>query len=99
MLASRLREILRKQHQVDDAWIVRSHNGWRLEIRRRGRVTVLHRGDDVSFWLPFYTGAVRSAHVRGQLVLVLAPTQRRHAELADIVRQLWSQIDRGRAVP
>lgn len=107
LLASRLREILRKQHQVDDAWIVRAHDGWRLEVRRRGRVTVLHRGDDVGFWTPFYAGAVRNAYVRGQLVLVLAPTQRRRTELAEVLCRWWNaaatdggrQIDQARAVP
>jgi hypothetical protein len=86
MLTSRLREILRKEHRVQDAWIVHAHDGWRLEIRRGGRVTVLHRGDDVDFWTPFYSAAVRNAYVRGQLVLVLAPTQRRRAELAALLR-------------
>ena len=89
MLASRIREILRKEHHVDDAWIVQARDGWRLEIRHRGRVTVLHRGDDVGFWMPFYAGTFRNAYVRGELVVVLAPTQRRRAEIATLLREWW----------
>jgi hypothetical protein len=89
MLSARLREILRKEHHVQDAWIVHAHDGWRLEVRHGGRVLVLHRGDDVSFWTPFYSSAVRNAYVRGQLVLVRAPTQRGRGELVALLRALW----------
>ena len=89
MLASRLREILRKEHHVQDAWVVHAHDGWRLEIRHGGRVAVLHRGDDIGFWTPFYTSAVRNAYVRGQLVLVLAPTQRGRGDLVTLLRAWW----------
>jgi hypothetical protein len=95
MLTSRLCNILRKEHHVRDAWVVHAHDGWRLEIRHSGRVTVLHRGDDVDFWSPFYTSAVRSAYVRGQLVLVLATTQRRRRELAALLRAWWDAATGG----
>jgi hypothetical protein len=95
MLAARVREILRREHHVVDAWIVCAHDGWRLEARDRGRLIVLHRGDDVSFWAPFYTNAVRNAYVRGELVVVLAPTQRRRAELAALLRAWWDAASPG----
>jgi len=90
LLAARLREILRREYDADDAWVVHSRGRCRLEARSTWRVIVLLEGGEETFWAPFYTAAVRHRRVGGQMVGELAPTQRRRSELIEILRPLWT---------
>ena len=90
LLVSRLREILRREYDAEDAWVVHSRGRCRLETRPRWRVIVLLEGNEETFWAPFYTAAVRHRRVGGQMVGELAPTQRRRSELIEILRPLWT---------
>jgi hypothetical protein len=93
-LVARLREVLRREYNADDAWVVHSQRRCRLEARSRWQVTVLLEGDENTFWAPFYTTAVRHRRVGGQVVGELAPTQRRRADLVEILRPLWAAAQR-----
>lgn len=91
LLASRLREVLRREFDADDAWIVHAPGRCRLEARVGRRTVVLLEGGEETFWAPFYTSAVRNRHVNGQIVGDLAPTQRRRRDLIEILRPLWTK--------
>lgn len=91
LLTARLREILRREFNAGDAWIVHAPGRCRLEARAGWRVVVLLEGDEETFWAPFYTAAVRNRHVDGQMIAELAPTQRRRSELVEILRPLWTK--------
>ncbi len=91
LLASRLREVLRREFDADDAWIVHAPGRCRLEARVDRRTVVLLEGGEETFWAPFYTSAVRNRHVNGQIVGDLAPTQRRRRDLIEILRPLWTK--------
>lgn len=90
LLVSRLRQVLRREFNAGDAWVVHASGRCRLEARVGWRVIVLLEGDEETFWAPFYTTAVRNRHVGGQMIADLAPTQRRRRELSDILRPLWT---------
>lgn len=89
LLASRLREILKREFDAADAWIVYAGGRCRLEARIGWRVVVLAEGGDDEFWAPFYTTAVRNRRVGGILVARLEPTQRPRRELEEVIRLLW----------
>lgn len=91
LLVSRLREILHREFDASDAWVVHTPGRCRLEARVGWRVMVLHEGCEESFWAPFYTSAVRNRYREGHLVGDLAPTQRRRQDLLELVRELWSR--------
>ncbi len=90
LLTARLREVLRREFEAADAWVVYTPGRCRLEARIGWRVVVLLEGDEETFWAPFYTAAVRNQRVDGQMVAELAPTQRRRSELIEILRPLWA---------
>ncbi len=92
LLSSRLREILRREFDAADAWIVHTGGRCRLEARVGWHVVVLLEGHEETFWAPFYTAAVRNRHVGGQLVAELAPTQRPRRELCEVLRPLWVRV-------
>jgi hypothetical protein len=92
LLASRLREILRREFQAADAWIVHANGRCRLEARIGWRVVVLLEGAEDAFWAPFYTMAVRNRPAGGMLVARLEPTQRPRHELSEILRPLWAAV-------
>ena len=91
LLVSRLREILRREFDATDAWVVHTPGRCRLEARNGWRVIVLLDGDEETFWAPFYTTAVRNTYARGYLVGELAPTQRRRKDLIGVVQLLWAR--------
>lgn len=91
LLVARLREILHREFDASDAWVVHTPGRCRLEARVGWRVVVLHEGCEESFWAPFYTTAVRNRCSGGHLVGDLAPTQRRRRDLLEVVRELWSR--------
>lgn len=88
LLTARLREVLRREFDAADAWVVFTRGRCRLEARVGWHVVVLLDGDEETFWAPFYTAAVRNRHVNGQMIAELAPTQRRRSELVEILRPL-----------
>lgn len=92
LLTSRLREILRREFDAIDAWIVHTRGRCRLEAWTGGRVVVLLEDNEETFWAPFYTSAVRNRQVGRQLVAELAPTQRRRRELCEILQPLWVRV-------
>jgi hypothetical protein len=89
LLTSRLREILRREFNAADAWIVHANRRCRLEARVGWQVVVLLEDGEETFWAPFYTAAVRNRRVGGMLVAALEPTQRPRHELSAILRPLW----------
>gem|GEM_PF-2561112 len=91
LLVSRLREILRREFDAGDAWVVFTPGRCRLEARVGWHVVVLHEGCEESFWAPFYTSAVRNRYRGGYLIGDMAPTQRRRQDLLDLVRELWAR--------
>lgn len=93
LLTARLREVLRREFDAQDAWVVHTRGRCRLEARVGWRIVVLLEGDEETFWAPFYTAAVRNRHMNGQLVAELAPTQRRRSELIEILRLLWAKLE------
>jgi hypothetical protein len=97
LLVARLREILRREFDVPDAWVVTTIGRCRLEARTGWRVIVLLHGEEETFWAPFYTAAVRTVSKRGQMVAVLAPTQRRRTELVEVLRPLCERAGLTRA--
>jgi len=92
LLASRLREVLRREFDAGDAWIVHTPGRCRLEACVGWRIVVLLEDDEDIFWAPFYTTAVRNRHVGGQVVGEVAPTQRRRSDLINILRPLWARV-------
>lgn len=99
LLTARLREVLRREFDAADAWVVHTPGRCRLEARIGWRIVVLLEGHEATFWAPFYTAAVRNRHVDGQLVADLAPTQRRRSELIEILRPLVAQAADPRGTP
>jgi hypothetical protein len=95
LLATRLREILRREFGAADAWVVHTPGRCRLEIRDGWRVVVLLEADEQAFWAPFYTEAVRNRFAGGYLVAELAPTQRRRQDLIEVLRPLWMKATAG----
>ncbi len=91
LLTSRLREILRREFNASDAWVVHAPGRCRLEARVGWSVVVLLEDCEESFWAPFYTTAVRHRYEGGYMIGDLAPTQRRRQDLLEIVRQLWAR--------
>lgn len=91
LLVSRLREIMHREFDANDAWVVHTPGRCRLEARVGWRVVVLHEDGEETFWAPFYTSAVRNRYRDGHLVGDLAPTQRRRQELLELIRDLWSR--------
>jgi hypothetical protein len=87
---ARLREILRREFGVADAWVVHAAGRCRLEARDGWRVVVLLEGEEETFWAPFYTAAVRNRFAGGTVVADLAPTQRRRLDLVEVLRPLWA---------
>jgi hypothetical protein len=97
LLVARLREILRREFGTADAWVVTAPGRCRLEARAGWRVIVLLDAGEETFWAPFYTSAVRNVSRRGQMVAVLAPTQRRRTELLEVLRPLCERAGLARA--
>jgi len=98
LLVTRLREILRREFGAGDAWVVHTTGRCRLEARDGWRIVVLLKGDEETFWAPFYTAAVRNRFVGGTMIADLAPTQRRRQDLVEILRPLW-KVAAGRGSP
>ena len=96
LLTSRLREILRREFDAADAWIVHANRRCRLEARVGWRVVILLEDGEETFWAPFYTAAVRNRRVGGMLVAALEPTQRPRHELSEILRPLWAGVNLSR---
>lgn len=95
LLVGRLREVLRREFNADDAWVVHVGRSCRLEARHQWQVLILLAGQEDTFWAPFYTAAVRHRRVGGQMIGELAPTQRRRSELIEVLRPLWVRATAG----
>jgi hypothetical protein len=91
LLISRLRDVLRREFQATDAWVVQTTGRCRLEARVAFRVVVLLDGQEETFWAPFYTAAVRHRFSGGYMIGELAPTQRPRHELILVLRPMWER--------
>lgn len=88
-LIQQLREVLRREFDCQDAWVVASAGRCRLEVRVRGRqITLVEDAEDL-FWARFYAPVERERVRLGERFVKTLQWRKSPAELAAVLTPYW----------
>jgi hypothetical protein len=90
-LIGQLRDVLRREFGAQDAWVIRTPDGCRLDIRVRGRRVALLEAPEDDFWARFYQPVERERRHLGEQYVEVEQWRRSPAELAAILRPYWQE--------
>lgn len=90
-LAAQLRNVLRREFGAQDAWVIRTSAGCRLDVRVAGRRVVLLEAPENAFWARFYHPVEREHLHLGERYVDVEQWRRRPADLAAILRPYWQE--------
>lgn len=88
-LIRQLREILRRDFGAQDAWVVRTADRCRLDVRAGGRLITLLEAPEDDFWARFYAPVERERRHLGESHIEVEQWRRPPADLAAILRLHW----------
>lgn len=88
-LIAQLRDILRREFGAQDAWVIRTAGGCRLDVRVAGRRIGLLEAPESEFWTVFYQPVERERRHLGERYVEVEQWRRSPAELAVILRPYW----------
>ncbi len=88
-LIGQLRDVLRREFGAQDAWVIRTAAGCRLDVRVRGRRIALLEAPEDDFWARFYQPVEREVLHLGERRLSVEQWRRRPEELAALLRPYW----------
>ncbi len=90
-LIAQLREVLRREFGAQDAWVMRTSAGCRLDVRVAGRKLSLLEAPEDDFWAQFYEPLERTRLHLGERHVDVAQWRRPPGELAAILRPYWEE--------
>jgi hypothetical protein len=88
-LIGQLRDVLRREFGAQDAWVIRTSAGCRLDVRVAGRQIVLLEASEDEFWTQFYRPVERESHHLGERQVNVEQWRRSAADLAAVLRPYW----------
>jgi hypothetical protein len=88
-LIAQLRDILRREFGAQDAWVIRTPEGCRLDVRVAGRQLALLAAPEDDFWARFYRPVERERRYLGERYVDVEQWRRAPADLAAILRPYW----------
>jgi len=88
-LAAQLRDVLRREFGAQDAWVIRTAVGCRLDVRVAGRRVVLLEVPEDDFWRQFYRPVEREHRHLGERYVNVEQWRLPPAELAATLRPYW----------
>jgi len=81
--------VLRRDFGAQDAWVVRTPAGCRLDVRVDGRTVALLEDAEDAFWARFYLPVARERLHLGERRLEIEPWRLAPADLAAALRPYW----------
>lgn len=88
-LIGQLRDVLRREFGAQDAWVIRTPAGCRLDVRVAGRVIELFEAPEDEFWAQFYKPVERTQYQLGEEQVSVEQWRRPASELAAVLRPYW----------
>jgi hypothetical protein len=88
-LIGQLRDVLRRQFGAQDAWVIRTPGGCRLDVRVAGRRIELLAAPEDEFWAQFYRPVEREYHHLGERLVSIEQFRLPPADLATVLRPYW----------
>lgn len=84
-----MRDVLRRDFGAQDAWIVRTAAGCRLDVRVAGRAVSLLEDTEDRFWARFYAPVERERLHLGERHVEIEQWRLKATELAAVLRPYW----------
>lgn len=88
-LIAQLRDVLRREFGAQDAWVIRTAAGCRLDVRVAGRRIALIEAPEQAFWAQFYEPVEREYRHLGERRVHVEQWRRSPAGLAAVLRPHW----------
>jgi hypothetical protein len=88
-LIGQLRDVLRREFGAQDAWVIRTAGGCRLDVRVAGRVIELLEAPEDDFWARFYHPVERAHHHLGERQVSVEQWRRSASDLEAVLRPYW----------
>jgi hypothetical protein len=88
-LIGQLRDVLRREFGAQDAWVIRTPAGCRLDVRVGGRRVALLEASEHDFWAQFYRPLEREVHHLGERQVSVEQWRLPVADLAAVLRPYW----------
>jgi hypothetical protein len=88
-LIGQLRDVLRREFDAQDAWVIRTPAGCRLDVRVAGRVIELLEAPEDEFWAHFYHPVEREYYHLGEREVNVEQWRLSPLDLVAVLRPYW----------